>query len=74
MKAQVVVGGKSEIAEAVARINGEVREAIVFFEEPMSAAPEASQEDIFAEMEPFTVAAGGADYSRQSIYTPDADQ
>ena len=28
-----------------------------------------TEADIFAEMEPFTVKVGGADYSRQSLYT-----
>jgi hypothetical protein len=69
MKAQVVKGSKQEIAETVVRIDGEVREAIVFVEEPSDQAPAASGEDIFAEMEPFTVKVGGADYSREAIYT-----
>ena len=34
MNAQVLTGSKKEIAESVARIPGEVREAIVFIEEP----------------------------------------
>jgi hypothetical protein len=68
MNAQVLLGSKREIAERVMQIPGEVREAIVFVEEASdaSATPGA---DIFAEMEPFTVTAGGADYSRESIYT-----
>ena len=67
MNAQVLRGSKQEIAEGVTRIHGEVREAIVFVEEPSdsSAVPDA---DTFAEMEPFMVAAGGADYSREAIY------
>jgi hypothetical protein len=70
MKPHVLRGSKQEIAEGVARIGGEVREAIVFVEEPaeLSTSPSAT-EDIFAEMEPFTVKAGGADYSRDSVYT-----
>jgi hypothetical protein len=69
MKARVVKGSKQEIAETVARIPGEVREAIVFVEEPSDQAPAPSGEDIFAEMEPFTVHVGSADYSREAIYT-----
>lgn len=69
MKVEIVRGTKQQIAEAVARIPGEVREAVVFVEEPSDLAPEASEEDIFAEMEPFTVKVGDADYSRESLYT-----
>lgn len=69
MKAQVLTGTKSEIAETVARIDGDVHEAIVFVEEPCDAKGSPLEEDIFAEMEPFTVKAGGADYSRQALYT-----
>jgi len=69
MKAQVVKGSKQEIAETVVRIDGEVREAIVFVEEPSAPTQAPSGEDIFAEMEPFMVQVGGADYSREAIYT-----
>ena len=41
MKPHVLKGSKQEIAEGLARISGEVREAIVFVEEPVPAAPEA---------------------------------
>ena len=34
MNAQVLLGSKEEIAQGVTRIPGEVREAIVFVEEP----------------------------------------
>lgn len=68
MKAEVLKGSKQEIAEHVVRIRGEVREAIVFVEEPSDAAAPPVGEDIFAEMEPFTVKAGGADYSREALY------
>jgi hypothetical protein len=69
MKARVVKGSKQEIAETGVRIDGEVREAIVFVEEPSDQTPALSGEDIFAEMEPFMVKVGGADYSREAIYT-----
>lgn len=72
MKARVVTGSKQEIAETVARIDGDVREAIVFIQEPSdSAGPGAANGtggDVFAEMEPFTVRRGDADGSRDSIY------
>jgi hypothetical protein len=68
MKAQVLRGSKQAIAETVARISGDVREAIVFVEEPVDPGPPTAVEDIFAEMEPFTVRAGGADYSREAMY------
>jgi len=69
MKAYVLTGSKGEIAESVVRIDGVIREAIVFVEEPSDSFLEPFHEDIFAEMEPFTVKGGGADYSRQSLYT-----
>jgi len=50
MKAQVLRGTKEQIAETVARISGEVREAVVFVEEPSDATPRALGQDIFAEM------------------------
>jgi hypothetical protein len=68
MKAHVLTGSKTEIAETVARIDGVIREVIVFIEEPSDAIPAPTEEDIFAEMDPFMVKAGGADYSRESIY------
>ena len=69
MKAHDSTGSKSEIAETVVRINGENLEVIVFVEEPCDSAAPAFADDIFAEMAPFTVKAGGADYSRHSLYT-----
>lgn len=69
MKAHVLTGSKSEIAETVVRLEGRIHEVIVFVEEPSDSIPEPSDEDIFAEMEAFTVKAGGVDYSRQSLYT-----
>ena len=48
---------------------GVIREVIVFVEEPSDSIPTPSEEDFFAEMEPFMVKVGGADYSRESIYT-----
>ncbi|MBI4579677.1 MAG: hypothetical protein HY718_08250 [Planctomycetes bacterium] len=70
MKPQILRGSKQEIAETVARIGGEVREAIVFIEDPADTTQESPGENIFAEMEPFTVGAGDADCSREGVYSP----
>lgn len=71
MKAQVLTGSKSEIVESIIRIEGEIHEVIVFVDEPtVTSAVESIEEDMFAEMEPFTVKVGGADCSRESLYTP----
>ena len=67
MSARVLKGSKREIAEGVARLAGEVREAIVFVDEPSET--QTSPEDLFGAMEPFAVHAGGADYSREALYT-----
>ena len=69
MKTHVLTGSTSEIIEGVGRIDGVIREVSVFVEEPIDALAEPPAADIFAEMEPFTVSAGGADYSRQSLDT-----
>jgi hypothetical protein len=68
MSVQILRGSKQEIAEEVVRIEGEIREAIVFVEEPLDV-PYRQGEDIFSEMEPFVASAGGADYSRDSLYS-----
>jgi hypothetical protein len=68
MKTHVLRGSKTQIAEDVAKIEGDIDEAIIFVREPSDTI--APGEDIFAEMEPFTVKGGGpVDYSRESIYT-----
>lgn len=67
MHAEILRGSKEEIAERVASIPGDVREAIVFVEEGASVSTD-SDEDIFAEMESFGANAGGADYSRETLY------
>jgi hypothetical protein len=66
MKAQVLRGSKQEIARSVAGLEGEIREAIVFVEESSDLA--APVEDIFAEMEAFTVRRGKTDYARDTVY------
>jgi len=72
MKTHVLKGSKQQIAESLARISGEVREAIVFVEDPAQQTPQPSApdtEDIFAEMRPFMVDAQDVDDSRNAIYT-----
>ena len=69
MKMHVLTGSKGEIAESVARIDGVIREVIVLVEELSDSIRESSEEDIFAEMDAFTVQVGGADCSRESLYT-----
>jgi len=71
MKTHVLKGSKQEIAERLGRISGEVREAIVFEEEP-AATPGAEADhngDIFAEMRPYMVDMQDVDDSREAIYT-----
>jgi hypothetical protein len=73
MSVQVLKGSKQQIAESVAQIRGEVREAIVFIEEPLDLT-EVSPQELFASMEPFAAHAGGADYSREAIYSRMEDE
>lgn len=73
MKTHVLKGSKQEIAEGLVQINGDVREAIVFVEEPARTAPIAppdNGEDIFAEMRPLMVDVPEVDDSREAIYSP----
>jgi hypothetical protein len=70
MAAHVLRGTKQEIADNLVRIPGEVREAIVFEEEPATAAaPTPRADDIFAEMRPYMVSAQDVEDSRPAIYT-----
>ncbi len=66
MTARVLTGSKQEIAEKVTRIEGEVREVIVFVEDPRTASGPAA--DIFAEMDALTVRQAVVDDSREAIY------
>ena len=71
MKTHVLRGSKQEIAERLVRISGEVREAIVFEDEPAPARTDAAPretEDLFAEMAPFMVDAPSVDDAREAIY------
>jgi hypothetical protein len=70
MQAHVLRGTKQQIAENLARMPGEVREAIVFVEELAPAEVRRSgKEDIFAEMHPYMVDVEDVDDSREGIYT-----
>jgi len=73
MTARVLTGSKQEIAQKVANMEGEVREAVVFIEEPSDLRSggegAAGAEDIFAEMEPYMVHVGDVDDSREALYT-----
>ena len=73
MSAQILRGSKREIAESMARIPGEVREAIVFIEDPWDRTV-ASTQGLFASMEPFATHAGGVDYSREALYSRMEDE
>ena len=66
MTARVLTGSKQEIAEKVALLAGDIREAIVFVDEPTTEG--ASPEDIFAEMKAFTIEQPRAHDSRDAIY------
>lgn len=73
MSIHVLTGTKQQIAQDLTQLPGEVREAIVFVEEPAPSAPGPPAhdgEDIFAEMQPF-IADGNTevDDSREAIYT-----
>jgi uncharacterized protein YoxC len=70
MTVHVLTGSKQEIAQKLATLESDVREAIVFVEEP-SAAPapmDQSVQEFFAEMEPFTTEVTDFDDSRDAIY------
>ncbi|HSS77706.1 MAG TPA: hypothetical protein VLV54_13295 [Thermoanaerobaculia bacterium] len=70
MQAHVLRGTKQQIAENLAQMPGEVREAIVFVEEPAQAeARMPAGEDIFAEMRPYMVTVEDLDDTREAVYT-----
>ena len=70
MQAHVLRGTKQQIAANLARMPGEVREAIVFVEDPVPPATQTPErEDIFAEMRPYMVEVEGLDDSREAVYT-----
>lgn len=68
MQAHVLKGTKQQIAENLARMPGEVREAIVFVEEPAPAVQMPDREDLFAEMRPYMVDVDDLDDAREVVY------
>jgi len=69
MQAHVLRGTKKQIAENLARIPGEIREAIVFVEETTPAETRMpGGEDIFAEMRPYMVEIKELDDTREAVY------
>jgi hypothetical protein len=68
MKAHVLRGSKQEISEGVSRIHGEVREAIVFVDDPSDSTGFVDAEEFFAEMGPHMVDVQEVDDSREAIY------
>lgn len=72
MKTQILRGSKQEIAETLVRMNGEVREAIVFVDEPSldaSGADSEATDDMFAEMRAWMVDVADVSDSREAIYS-----
>jgi len=71
MTARVLTGSKEEIARQVASLEDQVRQAIVFIEQPSDASgpPARTIEELFAEMEPHMVQVAGADDSREARYS-----
>lgn len=77
MKTQVIEGSARQIAETVVQITGRVFQAILFVEEPSdhlsppldNDLTDEQFEQIMTEMEAHTVSVGGADYSREGLYT-----
>jgi len=69
MKTQVIEGTPQQIVERITRLGSALVRAVVYTEEPATSAPTPSSEDMFSEMDPYTVAVGHADDSRASIYT-----
>ena len=70
MRTQILRGSKEEIAETLVRLNGEVREAIIFLEDLESLdsqSASADSEEFFAEIRPSMVDAAEIDDSREAI-------
>lgn len=72
MKPVIITGSQHEIAETVARIDGVVREAIVFVDDARSPSSSGSANghdvDIFAEMAPYTIGQADVIDARDAIY------
>lgn len=70
MEKYVLSGSKEEIAQKIAQMEGVICECVVYVQEPLTKLPPANpDEDMFAEMEPYMVQVGNADFSREAIYT-----
>ena len=73
MTARVLTGSKQEIATMVAGLEGDVREAIVFLEDPVTPSTQPvpeTVEELFAEMASCMVNTDHFDDSRDAIYEP----
>ena len=70
MTTRVITGTKDEIARQIAGLHGEVRQAVVYIEEPVGAPVPvpATVEEMFAEMQPYMSRVEQFDDSRRSIY------
>jgi hypothetical protein len=70
MKAHVITGSKQDIVAGVTKISGEIKEAIVFVEEPPEQTGPPGAGDLFAGMEQYMVNVPNIDDSREAIYRP----
>jgi hypothetical protein len=75
MTVRVLKGSKQEIVEKLAKLEGEVKEAIVFIEgapasdgSPPAPPIPRTVEEFLAEMNPYMSQAGDFDDSREAIY------
>lgn len=69
--AHFLTGSKTQIAERLAALPGDVHEVIAFVDEPNGTPTEnVTASDIFAEMTSHMVDSTAMDDSRNAIYTP----
>ncbi len=70
MTTRILTGSKQEIARQITDLQGEVRQAVVYIEEPADAPlpVPATVEEMFAEMEPYMADVEKFDDSRAAIY------
>ena len=71
MTVRLLTGSKQQIAQQVVSLVGEVRQALVFVEEPIDAATQPvpeTVEGLFKEMEPYSADVKHFDDSREAIY------
>ncbi len=73
MTTRILTGSKQEIAEQLANLDGDVREAIVFIAEPQVAknatSTPASDDDFFTELDALAANIDQFNDSREAIYT-----